>query len=197
MSKRRRARMRYLQVGDVVLLKNRHSGGKFQTLFEPKVWTVTRVKGTLITAMRKNETVTRNISWFKLYHGKPRESERLEVSNEPCLGDEESVITGPVQAGEDSEERYNTSLTAPDRREERIGAEVPSAEVTSAFGQRGGMDRYSLRPRTSAPEKLKDYVSIALAIESSSSGIRRGTVEEREGEAATWRLRLMLLWVDA
>ncbi|KAJ1143881.1 hypothetical protein NDU88_010183 [Pleurodeles waltl] len=148
MSKKRRARMRYFKVGDVVLVKNRHPGGKFKTPFEPEVWTVTRVKGTLV-----NEIVTRNISWFKLYHGKPRESERFEISNEPSLGDEESVINGPVQAGGESEERYTTSLKAPDKSEERIAAEVPSA-----VGQRGGMNRYSLRPRTSAPEKLKDYV---------------------------------------
>ncbi|KAJ1081019.1 hypothetical protein NDU88_001206 [Pleurodeles waltl] len=50
-----------LSRGDVVLMKNRHPGGKFKTTFESGLWTVTRVKGTLVTVTRGNDIVTRNI----------------------------------------------------------------------------------------------------------------------------------------
>ncbi|KAJ1164537.1 hypothetical protein NDU88_004974 [Pleurodeles waltl] len=156
-SRKRRARMRHLKAGNVVLVKNRHPDGKFKTPFEPELWTVARVKGTLETAMRKDETVTRNISWFKLYHGKPLESERTEVNSGLSSFDEGGLLNGPFQASGELDERDTTSLKVPERSEERITAEVPSAII-----RRGGMDSYSLRPCISAPEKLKDYVRSEL-----------------------------------
>ncbi|KAJ1198807.1 hypothetical protein NDU88_002646 [Pleurodeles waltl] len=126
-SRKRGARMRNLKVGDVVLVKNRHPGGKFKTPFEPEVWTVARVKGTLVTATRKDETVTRNISWFKIYHGRPLESERSEVNSGPPSSEEGVLTSGHVQASGELEERDTTSLKVPERSEERTTAEVPSA----------------------------------------------------------------------
>ncbi|KAJ1130706.1 hypothetical protein NDU88_009056 [Pleurodeles waltl] len=128
-SRKRRARMRHLKAGDVVLVKNRHPGGKFKTPFEPELWTVARVKGTLVTAMRKGETVMRNISCFKLYHGKPLKSEGTEVNSGPSSVDEGVLLDSPFQASGELEERDTTSLKVPEGSEERITAEVPSAII--------------------------------------------------------------------
>ncbi|KAJ1174430.1 hypothetical protein NDU88_006252 [Pleurodeles waltl] len=76
-----------------------------------------------------------------------------EPRSEPSSADEGVLLNGPFPASGELEERGTTSLKVPERSEERITAEVPSAII-----RRGGMDRYSLRPRISAPEKLKDYV---------------------------------------
>ncbi|KAJ1112586.1 hypothetical protein NDU88_000848 [Pleurodeles waltl] len=121
--------MRHLKAGDVVLVKSRHPGGKFKTPFEPEVWTVARVNGTLVTATRKGETVTRNISWFKLNHGKPQESEGTEVNNGQSFADEGELLDSPFQASEELKERDNHSLKVCEGSEERIAAEVPSAII--------------------------------------------------------------------
>ncbi|KAJ1191727.1 hypothetical protein NDU88_001043 [Pleurodeles waltl] len=61
----RRARVVPVQVGDTVLVKYRHPGGKFRLPFEVKPWTVTAVKGTMVTVSQGLKKVTRNISQFK------------------------------------------------------------------------------------------------------------------------------------
>ena len=64
-SRTRRATRSNLVVGDRVVVRDRHPGWKFRTRFEREPWMVTRVKGTMITATRQHQVVTRNISWFK------------------------------------------------------------------------------------------------------------------------------------
>ncbi|KAJ1148546.1 hypothetical protein NDU88_001374 [Pleurodeles waltl] len=66
-SQRRRAESAPLQVGDQVLVRNRHPVGKFRLPFEMTPWTVVRRKGTLVTAQKGPESMTRNISFFKRY----------------------------------------------------------------------------------------------------------------------------------
>ncbi|KAJ1181039.1 hypothetical protein NDU88_006250 [Pleurodeles waltl] len=145
--------MRHLKAGDVVLVKSRYLGGKFKTPFEREVWTVARVNGTLVTATRKGETVTRNVSWFKLYHGKPQESEGTEENNGQSFADDGELLGSPFQASEELKERDNHLLKVREGSEERVTAEVPSAII-----RREGMGRYNLRPHISVPGKLKDYV---------------------------------------
>ncbi|KAJ1186422.1 hypothetical protein NDU88_003203 [Pleurodeles waltl] len=67
MSRKQRGRDADLQVGDLFLVKNQQPGGKFRLLFEPLPWTVSRVKGTLVTARRGDESLMRNVSFFKRY----------------------------------------------------------------------------------------------------------------------------------
>ncbi|KAJ1193539.1 hypothetical protein NDU88_002836 [Pleurodeles waltl] len=52
-SERRRAKHPDLQVGEAVILKDRHLGWKFPTPFEPDVWRVEKVGRTMSTAMRE------------------------------------------------------------------------------------------------------------------------------------------------
>ncbi|KAJ1188547.1 hypothetical protein NDU88_005308 [Pleurodeles waltl] len=79
-------------------MKNRYPGGKFKTMFENNTWTVARVKGTLVTVKRKDETVTRNISCFKLYHGERLESEGKERAESQVR--ENEVVWRPSSQGE-------------------------------------------------------------------------------------------------
>ena len=60
---RRRAKRHTIQLGDSVLVKDCHPGSKFHLPFEPNPWTVTGVRGTIITATRNGESVTRNVSF--------------------------------------------------------------------------------------------------------------------------------------
>ncbi|KAJ1101188.1 hypothetical protein NDU88_006260 [Pleurodeles waltl] len=65
MSRKRGAKERDISVGDLVLVKCRRGGSKFVLPFEKDPWVVSEVKGTMITATRGQETVTRNILFFK------------------------------------------------------------------------------------------------------------------------------------
>ncbi|KAJ1154108.1 hypothetical protein NDU88_006864 [Pleurodeles waltl] len=102
-SRMRRARSVSLQVGDQVLVWNRHPGGKFRFPFEMMPWTVVRIKGTLVTALKGHESVTHNILFFKQYRSDtattatdvlppPTDSDGLE-SGVSCLGTPELEIT--------------------------------------------------------------------------------------------------------
>ncbi|KAJ1137468.1 hypothetical protein NDU88_003866 [Pleurodeles waltl] len=174
MSRKRRARTRNLTIGDVVLVKTRHPGGKFKTPFESSLWTVTRVKGTLVTATRGSESVTRNISCFKTYHGDQRDRQGSENDSGQYREDEEDredeefrrpstsaegcLMRGPSQTREGREEDKITALDPPAQIEEGQLTEVPSENSRNEVVQQRGMGRYNLRSRTSPPERLKDYI---------------------------------------
>ena len=57
--------------GDRVIIKVNHRGWKFRTPFVHEVLEVMNVNGSLVTARRKQITVTRNISRFKLAASHP------------------------------------------------------------------------------------------------------------------------------
>ncbi|KAJ1172703.1 hypothetical protein NDU88_004547 [Pleurodeles waltl] len=65
MSQKRGAKERDICVGDMVLVKCRKGGRKFLLPFEKDPWVVSDVKGTMITAKRGSESITRNISFYK------------------------------------------------------------------------------------------------------------------------------------
>ncbi|KAJ1172348.1 hypothetical protein NDU88_004195 [Pleurodeles waltl] len=54
-----------IQIGDFVILKDKHPGWKLWTPYEPEVRKVGWVNGTLITVRLNERSVTYNISWFK------------------------------------------------------------------------------------------------------------------------------------
>ena len=61
---RRRATPSDLKVGDKVLVRQRRRT-KFSTRFDPRPFEVTERKGTMVTARRDNNYITRNVSMFK------------------------------------------------------------------------------------------------------------------------------------
>ena len=62
--KRRRAKTSVIEVGDMVLIRQRKEN-KFSTRFDPHPFCVTKIKGTMITAIRNGKYVTRNVSLLK------------------------------------------------------------------------------------------------------------------------------------
>eukprot|EP00112_Aurelia_sp_Birch-Aquarium-sp1_P006817 Seg1745.5 transcript_id=Seg1745.5/GoldUCD/mRNA.D3Y31 product="hypothetical protein" protein_id=Seg1745.5/GoldUCD/D3Y31 len=62
--KSNRAKLSEIGVGDTVLVKQVKSN-KFSTKFDACPYTVTKKKGTMITAERNDHTITRNVSHFK------------------------------------------------------------------------------------------------------------------------------------
>ena len=79
-----KARPSPLKEGDQVLIRDRHPGSKFRLPFEPKRWTVTSVKGTMVTAKNGDDNVTCNISFFKRYIATtPREARTEQEPGRP------------------------------------------------------------------------------------------------------------------
>ena len=62
--KKARAQLTEMRVGDTVLIRQRKNN-KFTTKFDISPFQVVRVKGTMVTAVRNEKYVTRNISHFK------------------------------------------------------------------------------------------------------------------------------------
>ncbi|KAJ1196893.1 hypothetical protein NDU88_000756 [Pleurodeles waltl] len=97
MSRKRRTCLSPLQVGNRVLVQNRHPGEKFKLPFEMVPWTGVRTRSTMITVTRGGESVTRNISFFKRYQSEdatmesgtlesPSDSESTEhLDDDHCL----------------------------------------------------------------------------------------------------------------
>ncbi|KAJ1108869.1 hypothetical protein NDU88_006239 [Pleurodeles waltl] len=64
-SGRRRAKHSNLKVEYCVILKDCHPGWKFRTPFEPDVWIVEKIDGTMVTARKGVHQVTRNVLWLQ------------------------------------------------------------------------------------------------------------------------------------
>ncbi|KAJ1128023.1 hypothetical protein NDU88_006415 [Pleurodeles waltl] len=64
---KQRARRREINIGDYVLVKNRRGGSKFMLPFEKDPLVMSAIKGTMVTAKRNQETISRNISFFKVF----------------------------------------------------------------------------------------------------------------------------------
>ncbi|KAJ1191648.1 hypothetical protein NDU88_000964 [Pleurodeles waltl] len=67
MSLKRKARHRHLRTGDLVLVRDRHPCSKFNLPFESVPWRIVKIKGTMVTAAKGAETITRNIALLKHY----------------------------------------------------------------------------------------------------------------------------------
>ncbi|CAB4010962.1 Transposon Ty3-I Gag-Pol poly [Paramuricea clavata] len=100
-----------LKVGDLVLMRNERKG-KLQPVYDPKPYTVTARKGTMITASRviPRHVITRNSSFFKLLKVPGNECGRGGIKmNGTC--DEcnvfESNIIHPEQLGGEEEIHEN------------------------------------------------------------------------------------------
>ncbi|KAJ1173292.1 hypothetical protein NDU88_005128 [Pleurodeles waltl] len=94
LSRKRRGKKRDIRIGDHDLVRNRRSGSTFLLLFEKDPWVVSAIKGTMITAKRNQETITRNISFFKTFRMASGGMEMDQISSQTSLvdnGDEASV----------------------------------------------------------------------------------------------------------
>lgn len=79
--KKRRAKNSEIRAGDTVLLRQKkHS--KFSTKFDPRPFKVTRIKGTMITAVRNGKYVTRNASLFKPVNVQVSQSDEEEETDD-------------------------------------------------------------------------------------------------------------------
>ncbi|KAJ1181165.1 hypothetical protein NDU88_006375 [Pleurodeles waltl] len=148
-------------------MKNRRPAGKFKTTFVSGLWTVTRVKGMLVTVTRGNEVVTRNTSCFKTYYGDHPVCQRSENDRSHEREDEDFERPGFTETGlknsptctrDDFGEREVAPMGVPTQIEENQPVEVPVEEDSREVIQRRGRGRYHLRSRLSPPERLKDYV---------------------------------------
>ena len=67
--KRTKAKERTFNIGDTVLVKQQKKN-KLSARFNPNIYTVKHVKGTMITATSGTHSITRNVSFFKHFNAK-------------------------------------------------------------------------------------------------------------------------------
>ncbi len=119
--KRRDAKQLNFTVGDQVLVRQRKRN-KLTSRFIPKPYEITDIKGTMITARRKDHQITRNCSHFKLFTGNSnsgfsQSDSESDVSVEDAVGQpnteevqrREEVrreIEEPTMEHEDGQRRY-------------------------------------------------------------------------------------------
>ncbi|KAJ1177026.1 hypothetical protein NDU88_002292 [Pleurodeles waltl] len=145
-SESRRVRQPYLRVEEWVILKDRHPGWKFRTPFEPDVWVEEKFEGTMITARRNGQHVTRNMSWFR----------RVVVPDSgadiwPQEGSEEDAKGEDAQAECPAEARQHER---PSTSPERVGPSRPERgdEMARVLPER--CERYNLRPNPVPSQRL-------------------------------------------
>ncbi|KAJ1148548.1 hypothetical protein NDU88_001376 [Pleurodeles waltl] len=138
--------------------------------FEMTPWTVVRLKGTLGTAQKGHESVTRNIFFFKRYRSDidttatdlllpPMDSDggELETSR---LGISEQDVHTPSRGCVENQE--GPHRTTPEGREGAGLAETlePGSvyEHVVSTPPRAESERYILRPRPLPSSKLRDFL---------------------------------------
>ena len=62
--KRAKAQEAEMAIGDTVLIRQKKRN-KFTTRFDPSPYQVVEIKGTMVTAVRNEKYITRNVSHFK------------------------------------------------------------------------------------------------------------------------------------
>ncbi|KAJ1091163.1 hypothetical protein NDU88_004290 [Pleurodeles waltl] len=130
-----------------------------------------KVTGTTSAAaldMRNEETVKRNISWFKQYHCDEKAPEEKSLTENIMEEPEEDLITDlhgeicpPVGTQCSSEARKGAETAGTGEVNQEAGVreadKLPEIVVPDVTLKRGG-DRYNLRSRITTPMRLKDYV---------------------------------------
>jgi hypothetical protein len=110
---RNRAQPHGLGEGDTVLLRNERKENKLTPAYDPKPYTVIKVKGNMVEATSERRGVTRNSSLFKKVDFEERQDEGGHVSEE----EEEEVASRKI--------RNDTLETLPDRENERKEGRPP------------------------------------------------------------------------
>ncbi|KAJ1206282.1 hypothetical protein NDU88_001691 [Pleurodeles waltl] len=150
-----------VQVGDTVLIKDRHPGRKFRLQFEADPWTVIAVNGTMVTAKRGAENVTGNISQFKRFsvaYTLVRNGEGSTVAEDLC--DPGDIHPRPDASGTPEHLAVEGEAASPQRL---LGPSWPEPSSTSGSPRqpagRSGGGRYHLRHNPSPSRRYADFVS--------------------------------------
>jgi len=85
--KRAHAQVSEIAIGDTVLVRQKKRN-KFTTKFDPSLYKVVEVKGTMVTAVRKEKYITRNISQFKRIEPSMKVPEDNDSRDPDILDDE-------------------------------------------------------------------------------------------------------------
>ena len=91
--KRDRAHTSEISIGDIVLVRQRKAN-KFSTKFDPSPYEVVSIKGTMVTAVRNEKYITRNVSLFKRIDESmkgPVEEEKSDIGDEERGDDDMDV----------------------------------------------------------------------------------------------------------
>jgi hypothetical protein len=93
------AKMNDLKVGDSVLVRQQKRD-KLSSYFDPIPYTITNIKGTMVTAKRKDHAITRNSSFFRRINPPTTTSTTIEENNSQSQSDDddlpEAEITQPT-----------------------------------------------------------------------------------------------------
>ncbi|KAJ1206954.1 hypothetical protein NDU88_002347 [Pleurodeles waltl] len=167
MSRKRGAKERDICVGDMVLVKCRKGGSKFLLPFEKDPWVVSDVKGTMITAKRGPESITRNISFYKKVYASD-----FPVPIDVSSGDQDyddvmlqssgCASNGAFIAGGQSADVQNPGGSM--ELDHGSGDRLVGESIASGSGQVGpitstrGDGPYNLRPRPQCSTRFRDFV---------------------------------------
>ncbi|KAJ1204567.1 hypothetical protein NDU88_000013 [Pleurodeles waltl] len=147
-SKRRRAMVKDIRVSDQVIIKDRKPRWKFRTPYEPSVWAVTGVSGTMVTVEKGSDRVTQIVSWFK-------KTTFVEHSGGQEAEDQFPDWSTTERPEHDREDKLPTAAGPVCLRQS-----VSGAPMTQCSGTRSQMGRYNLRPNSPPSQRLKDFVCV-------------------------------------
>ncbi|CAF0927883.1 unnamed protein product [Brachionus calyciflorus] len=88
-----------LTVGDLVLVKQKQPN-KSVSIFDPAPYRITEIKGTMVTATRQNNTITRNISLFKKYYGQTSKQDEQNRRRNRSINIKSNVFSEVFMEGE-------------------------------------------------------------------------------------------------
>ena len=119
--KRARSCQLNIKIGDTVLVRQKKKD-KFTTKFDPAPYKVIEVKGSMVTAIRNDKSITRNVCHFKQIHPSVRapEAEDSDVSDDET-SDPENSPQQPPRQDQQPLRRYPERLR---RRCQRFGQNV-------------------------------------------------------------------------
>ncbi|KAJ1136658.1 hypothetical protein NDU88_003073 [Pleurodeles waltl] len=170
MSRKQRAKQRDIRIGGHVLVCNRRSGSKFMLPFEKDTWVVSAIKGTMVIAKRNQETITRNISFFKAFHMSSGGMEIKQTSSPATVsdGDDEGsvdfdnccfplpnpkvVVDAPLLAAREGADMQGSEVA------QSSDQGMPESLPVGLLPPRQGLERYNLRPRPPRSTRLRGFV---------------------------------------
>ena len=156
-----------IEEGDKVLVMQKKRN-KFTPKFDPKEYQVIKVQGSMITARRGRQEITRNAEMFKVIHDKIDEArtdkaQKKKRSKEKETSEEIAVEKGPGiteelkedygSSDDDDEEEVNEDIEGED--EENNGEHTRGQEVGPEGEEPQGLRRSERRTRR--PTRLADF----------------------------------------
>ncbi|KAJ1123886.1 hypothetical protein NDU88_002353 [Pleurodeles waltl] len=144
-SKKRRAVLMDIWIGDQAIINDQKPVWKLSTPYEPGLWTVTRVSGTMVTEEKGRDQVTRNISWFR----------KVTFEGPSDVLDGEDYLQHWSRTGDNGPESEN-ELPFADGQSLPMQP-VPSVRTAGDGKSRSPSGRYNLRPNPPPSQRLKDF----------------------------------------